>query len=225
MRLLFMFFFILTVMSCKEGSNSKILEVPVNAKNNRDTVIVKNKNDIHDSYDDDFLSKKYSYYWVTANDTLDFGISATEYKDSSLHLGVRHKRPILFSSALKRIGDCMKIIQEDFNISNLSSFYFKSPIYYSDLSYELSKEYDQTFGRKIVDYQKQNQFLLKSEFNIRLNTFLYPIGKKVSGYGIEKFQLLNKEDYNIYLKDIDLNIYPDFIINGMGISIRLTADR
>ena len=217
------FVIVLTLLSCREATKPAALQSSNTAKAINDTVVVKRKNELNKSYEVGFLSKSYSYSWVAGNDTLDFGLIATEYeKDSSLHLHIIHKKPILFSTSLKRIGECLKVIKDDFYISNLSSIYFKPPIYYADLSNELSKEYTQAFGQKGISYQRLNQFFLESNFNSELNNFLKPYSKKVSGYSIEKFHLLFKENYSHYLKDTDLTKYPDFTLHGMGLYIGLT---
>lgn len=215
---------ILTLLSCREAANSNTLQASNNSKAIQDTVIVKHKNDLNKSYEVGFLSKSYSYSWVIGYDTLDFRLIATEHeKDSSLHLHIIHKQPILFSTALKRISDCLKVIKDDFYISNLSSLSLEPLIFYADLSSELSNEYEQAFGRKNISYQRLNQFLSETNFNSRLNSFLNPFSKTVSHYGIEKFHLLHKENYSHYLKDTDLTEYPDFTLHGMGLSIRLTG--
>jgi hypothetical protein len=223
MKSTILFVVILTLLSCREATSPNTLQASNTSMAIQDTVIVEHRNELNKSYEIDFLSKSYSYSRVTRNDTLDFGLIATEHeKDSSLHLHIIHKQPILFSTALKKIGDCLKVIKDAFYISNLSSLYLEPPIFYTDLSNELSKEYEIAFGRKNISYQRLNQFLLKSNFNSQLNTFLKPYNKTVSHYGIEKFHLLHKENYSHYLKDIDLTNYPDFTLNGMGLSIRLT---
>jgi hypothetical protein len=220
------FVVLLAFLSCREGTHSLKPHAYSTSKSIQDTVIIKDKNKLNKYYEVGFLSKSYSYYWVTGNDTLDFRLIATEHeKDSSLHLHIIHKQPILFATALSRIGDCLKMIKNDFYLSNLSSFYLKPPIYYADLSKGLSKQYEQTFGRKNVSYERLNHFLLETDFNAQLNTFLKPFGKAVSRYGIEKFHLLHKEHYSHYLKDADLSSYPDFTIHGMGLSIQLTTDK
>lgn len=223
MKSQFLFVIILTLFSCREATIPDALQASNTAKAIHDTVVSKRKNELNESYEVGYLSKSYSYSWVAGNDTLDFGLIATEHiKDSSLHLHIIHKKPILFSTTLKRIDECLKVIKDDFYISNLSSIYFKPPIYYADLSNELSKEYTQAFGQKGISYQRLNQFFLESNFNSELNNFLKPYSKTVSGYSIEKFHLLEKENYSHYLKDADLTKYPDFTLHGMGLYIRLS---
>lgn len=212
------------LLSCKDGTNSNTTHAPGALKNTQDTVIVKHQNELNPSYEAGFLSKSYGYAWVAGKDTPDFKLIVTEHaKDSSLHLHIIHRQPVLFSIALKRVGDCLDLIKDDFYLSKLSSLYFEPPIYYADLSKELSAQYEKTFGRKNVSYKRLNQFLLKTDLNSRLNNFLQPFGKTVSRYGIEKFHLLNKENYSYYLKEVDLTNYPDFTLHGTGISVLLTA--
>lgn len=211
----------LSILSCNEKSNSPAsLSGPTS--DSKDTIVVKQKNELNKSYEVGFLSKSYSYYWIADKDTLDFGLFATEYeKDSSLHLHIVHRRPMLFSIALDRINDCISLIKRDFDLLKLTSFYFKEPIYYPDLSKMLSEQYDQKFGQKGINYSKLNQFLLDSDLTLQLNTFLQPLNKTVKGYAIEKFHLLHKENYKTQLPDTDFSGYPEFTLNGMGLYIQL----
>jgi hypothetical protein len=191
-----------------------------------DTIIVKHKNDLNKSYEVGFLSKSYSYYWLVGNDTLDFSVNAKEYeKDSTLHLSLYHKNPIFFSTALAKINECLPYIQQDFKLTKLNSFYFRDPIYYFDLVKQLSTEYEKQFGRKNISYEKRNNFLSKSILNKQLDNFVSPLNKKIKGYSIEKFHLIDKKYFGQYLPNVDLTEYPEFAINGMGLYIRLETKR
>lgn len=193
---------------------------------NLDTLIVKHKHELNKSYEVGFYSKSYSYYWLVGKDTLDFVVNATEYeKDSTLHLNIYHKQPILFTKALTKISECYPLIKEDFQLSKLNSFYFKEPIYYFDLAKELSTEYEKQFGRKRISYEKLNQFLLNSKLNKQLSNFVNPLNKKIIQYGIEKFHLMDKKYYGDYLPNINVKEYPEFIINGMGLHIQLENEK
>ena len=187
-----------------------------------DTIIVKHQNDLNKSYEVGLYSKSYSYNWLLGIDTLDFVLHATEYeKDSTLHLYLHHKKPILFTTLLENINRCLPMIKNDFDIKKFSSIYFNSPIYYWDLTKELSDEYEQKFGRKNISYAKLNDFLLNSSLNTRLDNFLKPLDKKVKRYTIEKFHLMDKKYFGYYLPNIDLKNYPEFTIEGMGIAVQL----
>lgn len=215
-------FFVATTsfISCTHETKSNLKAEK--SSDNLDTLIVKYKHESNNSYDIDFFSKSYSYYWLIGKDTLDFVINATEHqKDSTLHLNIYHKQPILLPTALTKISECIPLIKEDFYISKLKSFYFKSPIYYSDLTKELSTEYEKQFGRKNISYEKLNQFLLNSNLNNQLDNFVNPFDKKVKRYSIEKFHLTDKKYFGNYLPNVDLKEYPKFAINGMGLSVRL----
>ena len=195
-------------------------------KDKTDTIIVKHKNDLNKSYEVGFLSKSYSYYWLVGNDTLDFSVNAREYeKDSTLHLSIYHKKPIIFSTALTKIKECLPHIQEDFKLKKLNSFYFRDPIYYFDLVKQLSTEYEKQFGRKNISYEKLNDFLLKSKLNKQLDNFVSPLDKKIKRYSIEKFHLTDKKYFGEYLPNVDLKKYPEFAINGMGLYIQLETKR
>lgn len=183
---------------------------------------MKHKNDLNKSYEVGFYSKSYTYFWIIGTDTLDFALNATEHeKDSTLHLNVYHKDPILFTIALTKINECFPLIKEDFNTRKLSSLYFKDPVFYYDLTKELSTEYEQQFGRKTISYKKLNQFLLNSSLNTELNNFVRPFEKKIERYGIEKFQLMSKQHYGGFLPNVDIDKYPEFAIEGMGLYVRL----
>lgn len=187
-----------------------------------DTIIVKHKNDINKSYEVGFLSKSYSYYWIVGKDTLDFSVNAREYKkDSTLHLSIHHKKPMIFTTALTKINKYLPHIKEDFYLTKLNSFYFRDPIYYFDLVKELSTEYEKQFGRKNISYEKLNLFLLNSSLNKQLDNFLNPLGKKIKRYSIEKFHLADKKHFGEYLPNVDLTEYPEFTINGMGLYVQL----
>lgn len=188
----------------------------------QDTILVKQKLPRNASYDDNVYSKTFAYYWLVGTDTLDFVLHATEYlNDSTLHISVHHLEPILFKTALTKINSCFSLIENDFDLSKLSSFYFREPIYYLDLARELTLEYKQQFGQEPIPYENLNQFLLNSKPNIQLNKFLYPYKKEVLSYGIEKFHLIDQKDYGTYLPDVDLSQYPAFVLGGMGLYVQI----
>ena len=224
-KLIFLVSFLMILFSCTEESN--MIKPNANIpKSTQDPIIIKHKNKLDESYEVGFYSKSYSFYWLAGKDTLDFGLIASEHeKDSSLHLSIIHKKPTHFTTALIKVQDCLKLIQDDFYLSKFSSLYFRAPTYYVDLSKGLSKEYEQKFGRKNIGYHRLNKFLLGTTMNSQLNAFLKPFNKKVNRYGIEKFHLLNKEDYTSELPGTDLSDYPDFTLNGMGLYVQLTSDR
>lgn len=188
-----------------------------------DTIIVKSISKVEDGLSD-FYSRVYSYRWMLGNETLDFTILANERKaDSSFGLQIIHEQAIPFQTALQRINAILPRLKEDFNLSKLTSFYFRSPINYPDLSNDISKEYEQKFGRKGISYQKLYPFLLGTKFNSRLNVFFKPLNKRVDRYGIEKFQLLNKKETSMWPPNADTSAYPDFFIDGLGFYVKLTS--
>ena len=189
----------------------------------QDTIIVKQRNLFNQSWQTDFYSKSYSYYWLVGKDTLDFKIDITEYKrDTTCSLHVFHKEPILFTVVLAKVEECFTLIEEDFNLSKLTSFGFMPPVFYLDLAKKLSSEYEQEFGRKNISYDKLDQFLLKSSLNTQLNHFFIPLNKKVRRYGLEKFHLIDKENYKEYLPNVDFTEYPEFTLNAhIGIFVSL----
>jgi len=211
-------------ISCNQETRSNNQTAVTNDKT--DTIIVKHKNDLNKSYEVGFLSKSYSYYWLVGNDTLDFSVNAREYqKDSTLHLSIHHKNPIIFATALTKINECLPHIQEDFKLTKLNSFYFRDPIYYFDLVKQLSTEYEKQFGRKNISYEKLNQFLLKSNVYKQLENLVSPLDKKIKRYSIEKFHLTDKKYFGEYLPSVDLTEYPEFAINGMGLYIQLENEK
>ncbi|MFN9303896.1 MAG: hypothetical protein ACK6DA_14125 [Candidatus Kapaibacterium sp.] len=211
-------------ISCNQETKSNNQTAVTNDKT--DTIIVKHKNDLNKSYEVGFLSKSYSYYWLVGNDTLDFSVNARQYeKDSTLHLSIHHKKPIIFTTTLTRINECLPQIKEDVYLTKLNSLYFRDPIYYFDLVKELSTEYEKQFGSKNISYEKLNDFLLKSKVNEQLDNFVSPLDKKIKRYSIEKFHLTDKKYFGEYLPNVDLKEYPEFAINGMGLYIQLETKR
>lgn len=222
MKLTSVLLLLITLISCKQRTKNDGPSKSIIQKNIQDTIIVKNKNKLDKSYEVGFYSKSYSYFWLVGKDTLDFSINATEYEnDSTLHLNIHHNNPILFTTVLNRIDKCIPIIQENFMIPKLSSFYFKEPIYYKDIANELSNEYFRKFGKNNIDYQKLNEFLLESNLNSKLDNFLVQMNKNVQYYSIEKFHFLKKEYFNSYIPNENLTNYPEFTIHGMELYVRI----
>lgn len=213
--------FVLIVNSCKDAVREQA-KTGNDMQNALDTLIVKHENILNkNSY---YYSRSYSYYWLIEKDTLDTKLSITEWKqDGRLSLRISHKYPILFTDALERINECLPLIKEDFDISRISSFFFKEPIYYLDLTKKLSSEYELVFGRKIASSDKLSLFLLNSSLTSQLNYFLDPLNKEVRFYGLEKFGLLEKKDYKEYLPNVDFAEYPEFTLNayvGMDVCLK-----
>jgi len=205
--------FVVAAIGC--GQNAK-KQTKGNIQQLQDTVIVKQKNVLNQSFDVGFYSKSYSYYWLAGNDTLDFNLNALEYeKDTTFSLDIHHKEPILFATVLEKIAECFPLIEEDFNLSKLTSFNFKEPVFYLDLAQKLSSEYEQKFGRKEISQKELNRFLLQSSLTSQLNHFLNPTGKKVKYYGLEKFHLINKEIYKYCLPNVDFTAYPEFTFGAL----------
>lgn len=212
---------LILLISCghENKSNSKSTNVIHDTK---DTLLIKQQNVLNKSYEVGFYSKLFSYYWVTGKDTIDFFMNVSEYeKDSTCSINIHHKKSLLFTTTLDRIDQSLTTIKNDFDITKLSFIFLRSPIYYFDLTKELMNEYEKKFGKKAISYQDLNDYLLSSNLNTRLNSLLQPLNKKVKSYSIEKFQLVDKNNFNIYLPDTDLTDYPEFAIGGMGLSVQL----
>ena len=220
MRGVFLLIILCSFCSCNENSNPGNNDA-TGTKN--DTLLVKQENDLtRDALN--YRSKSFTYHWITGKDTSEFKIYVSEWKsDSAVNIALSNRTPILFTTALNRVNECISLIKGDFDLSKIVSVYFEIPLYYPDLAKELSREYEQKFGKKNISYQKLNEFLLESTLNARLNDFFNPFGKKVHRYSIEKFHLLEKEHYKFYLPDTDFSDYPEFTIFGAGISARLTS--
>jgi hypothetical protein len=189
----------------------------------QDTVIVKKKNIFHQSWETDFYTKSCSYYWLVGEDTLDFVLRINEYKrDNTFSLRIFHNEPMSFTTVLEKTEKCIPLIEEDFDLSKLTSINFEAPIYYLDLAKKMSSEYEQEFGRKNVKYERFSDFLFKSSLHSQLRIFLDSLHKEVKHYGFEKFFLIEKEHYNSYLPNTDFTGYPEFTFNAhSGISISL----
>ncbi len=211
-------------ISCNQETKSNNQTAVSNDK--IDTIIVKHKNELNKSYEVGFLSKSYTYYWLVGKDTLDFSVNARQYeKDSTVHISINHKKPMIFTTALTKINECLTHIKEDFYLTKLNSLYFRDPIYYFDIVKKLSTEYEKQFGQKNISYDKLNQFLLQSNLNKQLNNFVSPLDKKIKRYSIEKFHLTDKKYFGEYLPNVDLTDYPEFAINGMGLYIQLETKK
>lgn len=212
---------LILLISCGQENKSNPGNTDV-IQDPEDTILVKQQNVLNKSYEVGFYSKSFSYHWITGKDTIDFFMNVVKYeKDSTCSINIHHKKSLLFTTTLERINQSLPIITIDFDIAKLRSLYFRSPIYYLDLTKELMNEYEQKFGKKGISYQDLNDFLLISSLNTRLNSFLHPLNKKVKRYSIEKFQLVDKKNFNSYLPDTDSTDYPEFAIGGMGLSVQL----
>ena len=209
-------------MSCDNSNNMKSIRKSEVEKNLIDTTLVKFENKIDKSYEIGFYKKSYTYCWIAGKDTLDFKIGVTEYvRDNSIQIRVYHRNPILFSETLGKINDCLPLIEKNFNLNKINSLYLESSIFYKDLTSELSKAYQNQFGEKNIDHSELNEFLKHSWLDKKLGTFLKRFDKTTKNYGIEKFHLLNKEYYENYIPNENMNNYPNFSIHGMGITISL----
>ncbi|UIR54673.1 hypothetical protein LZQ00_10335 [Sphingobacterium sp. SRCM116780] len=221
-RTLVLICFLAIFYSCTEKKNTDKKE-QVSSK--IDTILVKKKNKL-EGFNEDYMTKSYSYYWVTVNDTADIVINAYERKeDNTLHLVVDQRKMVLFNSVIDKLNQSIPKIKEDFDWTKIGSIFLNAPVYYPDLANALSKEYEQKFGRKAISYEKLNQFLLQSSLNTQLNNFLNPFDKKTESYGIEKFHFLEKKDYSSIFSDSDLSVYPEFTLHGMGIYVQITTDK
>jgi len=210
----------LTLVSCNNSKRTEESKDTDTVEVAQDTVIVKIKNKIDRSYGIGFYTKSYTYCWIKGNDTLDFKIGVTEHlKDSSVQINVFNQKPILFSTTLDKINEGLPLIRENFELENLSSIYFGPPILYKDLTTELSQNYKIKFDQKNISYEQLNEFLKESWLEQKIGNFLHQFNKTTKRYGIEKFQLLEKQYYNEYIPNSDLNEYPEFSIHGMGVSI------
>jgi hypothetical protein len=189
---------------------------------NSDVTIIKQKSNLTNSIEKDAYSKSYSYHWLLNKDTLDFVLCAFERKiDKSIQLSVHHKKPMLLHDVFKNIEECIPILLQDFELSKFNCLVIQSPIYYLDITKELSNEYISKYGRTRVDENKLNKFLINSILNKRIDSFSNTFNKKVSAYGIEKFHLLNKKNFSNYLPEADLEDYPEFTIDGLAVYIYL----
>ena len=134
-------------MSCNNSSKNQGNKQATTEQTATDTVIVRIENEIDKSDTLAFFSKSIKYCWVTDKDTLDFRIGVEEQAgDSSVSIRTMHYKPILFTKALDKMNNCLPLIAEDFNLNNLNSLYFAPPIFYKDLTNELSKSYKNQFG-------------------------------------------------------------------------------
>ena len=224
MKLPFFILFLMALNSCDQKRNPPPPANPTTAEVIQDTILMQEKYELKASYEIELYSNAYSYYWVKGKDTLDMVVNAREYKkDSSLHLTIYHKKPVLFKTLLYNLDKCIALIRNNFAITKLSSLNLRSPVYYIDLAKELSAEYEEKFGRKNIRYERLDPFLMSSSFNNQLDSFFLPYNKKVKRFLIEKFQIINKASFIYYLPDTDLKDYPEFSISGMGVTVQLES--
>ncbi|RIH65089.1 hypothetical protein D1164_10910 [Mariniphaga sediminis] len=220
MKQIISFIITLVLLSCHNSNQSKESTDSETVKTAQDTVLVKIENKIDKSYEIGFYSKSYTYCWIVGQDTLDLGIGLTEYvRDSSVQLRVFNQKPTLFASTINRINQCLPLIKEDFDMDNLRSLYFEPPIFYKDLTTELSLDYINQFGQQNIKHEELNEFLMNSWLEQKISNFLDQFGKTTRRYEIEKFHLLEKQYYNEYIPDSVITEYPEFSIHGMGISV------
>lgn len=213
---------LLLVTSCNHSSKNKDNNQAKTEQSSADTVIVRIESKIDKSDELAFFSKSVKYCWVIDKDTLDFIVGVNEVAgDSSVSIRTIHYKPILFTKALDKINDCLPLIAQDFDLSKLSSLDFAPPIFYKDLTNELSDSYENQFGNKNIKRQELNEFLMNSWLQERVEDFLQPFNKSVKRYSIEKYHLLEKKYYNQYIPNKDLDDYPSFSIHGMGMSVIL----
>lgn len=209
-------------MSCNHSTKSEDYNKAKTEQKSADTVVVRIENEIDKSDEFAFFSKSIKYCWVTDKDTLDFMIGVEEQAgDSSVSIRTMHYHPILFTKALDKMNNCLPLIAQDFNLNNLNSLYFAPPIFYKDLTNELSKSYENQFGNKSIKFKEINEFLMNSWLQERVEDFLQQFNKSIKRYGIEKYHLLEKKYYNQYIPNKDLDDYPSFSIHGRGISVIL----
>lgn len=220
MRHIVPFILTLILLSCNNSKQTEETKDSSTAEITQDTVLVKIENELNKSYEIGFYSKSYTYCWTVGQDTLDFKIGLTEYvSNSSVQLRIFNRQPILFSTAIDKVNECLPLIRENFELENLSSLQLEPPILYKDLTTELSQDYQYQFGHKNIGYDKLNEFLMNSWLEQKIEKFLDQFGKTTKRYRIEKFHLLDKEYYSEYMPNSDLNEYPEFSIHGMGISV------
>lgn len=213
---------LLLLVSCNNSSKNKGNKQATTEQTATDTAIVRIENEIDISDTLAFFSKSIKYCWVTNNDTLDFSVEVQQQaRDSSVSIRIMHYHPILFTKALDKMNNCLPLIAQDFNLNNLNSLYFAPPIFYKDLTNELSKSYENQFGNKSIKFKEINEFLMNSWLQERVEDFLQQFNKSIKRYGIEKYHLLEKKYYNQYIPNKDLDDYPSFSIHGRGISVIL----
>jgi hypothetical protein len=190
-----------------------------------DTVIIKRQEELNEPNDAELYSKSYWYHWNVGEEQLPFSLLVSEYKkDGSVNVRLMHDSLLLFSSALELIKDGLRIAGDDFDLSKLDYMYFESPVYYPDLTRQLSSEYEQKFGFKPVRYERLNEFLMQASITSQLNSFLSPFNKKVRSYDIEKAMLVSRKGLGVFdKKGIDFSGYPEMMIDGFGLGMHLTS--
>lgn len=166
-----------------------------------------------------YFSRAFNYYWV-GRDTSDLNFRLYESKvNSTFFLNCEHYQEINFTTLLDSLERVFPEIGKDFNLSKLQYITFEQIERYPDLDVTLSKEYNQKFGSKVVDYYKRKEFFMTSSVTTQLNTFLKLFHKKVSYYSMEKFHLIPKERYKEFKSQQEFDNFPKYAINGSDLTV------
>lgn len=172
-------------------------------------------------YTEEVYSKVYKYYWVT-KDTSDLKFYVYERKmDSTVLFASEHHKQIDFAVLLDSLSSAFAKINSDFDIYKIESLIFKQALYYPDLNQSLSHAYKEKYGEAPIDYLSLQKFLMSTTITAQLNAFLKPLNKKVKSYSIEKFHLLDKEQFSKFYPEMRFENYPDFTLSGSGIHVDL----
>lgn len=222
------------LFSCGQQNSKSETTTEKTAKIKR--VIQVEQNPIMSSFEQDWYSRKYLFYTSRLNISNEIAIGIKEHKnDSSLTMNISHKAPVLYEDMLLKIREFIPTIEEHFDLSKLTYISLQPPTYYIDLNTEWTAAYAKEFGRKNEKYDERQRILESVSFTAKLNTILSPYNKKLRGYLIEKFHLIDKKHYHKHLtkpanpysykhfNEVDYSDYPAFLIDGLSFGIVLEA--
>ncbi|WP_372473166.1 hypothetical protein AB4865_10160 [Capnocytophaga sp. ARDL2] len=191
------------------------------SESSNDTLLVKHEIEI-DTTKNYYQKKQTDYFWILAQDTmgLQLNVNKSYGTTNNIWIGIHHEKPLNFTYVIKKINEAIPMILEDFDLNEMSAIYFKTPMYYPDLSWEIYEKYQPYFGEKEIRQHQLTDFLKTTTIDNQLNSLLTPFNKKVFSYSIEKLHKSKKENFQNYVEDYDLSEYPDFVFYGGGLYVQ-----
>lgn len=166
-------------------------------------------------FTEDAFTKAKWFYWVKDQDTTNYKFRFAELKNDSLvSVLIKVEKQIDFKTCLDSLNALFPIIEKEFNLNKMYSLYVGQVIYYPDLAKEISTQYEKDFGKKITSHKKFNEMMMQQPTTENLNSIIERYNKKIRAFSVEKFGLIEKPVFSLFIKDVDFSDYPDFIIEG-----------
>lgn len=216
--LFLMLFVSFTFLSCKSDGVRPHID---NQETRIDTLLQKQESDTAKfaSYD---VFKSIRYYAVAGMDTIGARIHVDQSKsDGKISIDFRHHKPISFDDLLHWFKKFLPLINNDFELSKLTYLHFDTPLFYKDISSELSAEYQKRYGKESINWELQVSLLMESSLRMKLDSLFSPYRRKVLRIDVEKFHLTKKEYYREYFPEENLSEYPEVAIDGIMTNVLL----